>query len=216
MSFSQDMESVRHTPEEYVGTSQVPGSYLVKTPKALDSRQAMQFGTGGLTGMLCVLALLDSGLKPVDGPIAVSGAGGGVGGIATTVLSTLGYEVHAITGRESEHARLKELGATKILNRTDFARDPKPLESTRFVGAIDTVGGVLATLIPQIMYNGVIAATGNAGGFQFSTTVFPFILRNIRLQGVDSVHAQSEIRSAPGNYCQRTSPPISWRQPHAQ
>jgi acrylyl-CoA reductase (NADPH) len=173
----------------------VPGSYLVKTPQALDSRKAMQFGTGGLTGMLCVLAVLDAGLKPADGPIAVSGAGGGVGGIATTVLSTLGYEVHAITGRESEHARLRELGATEILNRAEFARDPKPLESTRFAGAIDTVGGqVLATLIPQIMYNGVVAATGNAGGFQFSTTVFPFILRNIRLQGVDSVHAPTEIR----------------------
>ena len=173
----------------------VPGSYLVKTPQALDSRKAMQFGTGGLTGMLCVLAVLDAGLKPADGPIAVSGAGGGVGGIATTVLSTLGYEVHAITGRESEHARLRKLGATEILNRAEFARDPKPLESTRFAGAIDTVGGqVLATLIPQIMYNGVVAATGNAGGFQFSTTVFPFILRNIRLQGVDSVHAPTEIR----------------------
>ena len=173
----------------------VPGSYLVKTPQALDSRKAMQFGTGGLTGMLCVLAVLDAGLKPADGPIAVSGAGGGVGGIATTVLSTLGYEVHAITGRESEHARLRELGAAEILNRTEFTRDPKPLESTRFAGAIDTVGGqVLATLIPQIMYNGVVAATGNAGGFQFSTTVFPFILRNIRLQGVDSVHAPTEMR----------------------
>jgi acrylyl-CoA reductase (NADPH) len=173
----------------------VPGSYLVKTPHALDSRQAMQFGTGGLTGMLCVIALLDSGVKPADGPIAVSGAGGGVGGIATTVLSTLGYEVHAITGRESEHARLKQLGATEILDRADFTRDPKPLESTRFAGAIDTAGGqILATLIPQIMYNGVIAATGNAGGFQFSTTVFPFILRNIRLQGVDSVHAPTETR----------------------
>lgn len=173
----------------------VPGSYLVKTPHALDSRKAMQFGTGGLTGMLCVLALLDSQLKPADGPIAVSGAGGGVGGIATTVLSTLGYDVHAITGRESEHSRLKALGATEILSRYDFDRDPKPLESTRFAGAIDTVGGpILATLIPQIMYNGVIAATGNAGGFQFTTTVFPFILRNIRLQGVDSVHAPRETR----------------------
>ena len=173
----------------------VPGSYLVKTPHALDSHQTMQFGTGGLTGMLCVIALLDSGLKPADGPIAVSGAGGGVGGIATTVLSTLGYEVHAITGRDSEHARLKHLGAAEILDRADFTRDPKPLESTRFAGAIDTAGGqIRATLIPQIMYNGVIAATGNAGGFQFSTTVFPFILRNIRLQGVDSVHAPTEAR----------------------
>jgi acrylyl-CoA reductase (NADPH) len=173
----------------------VPGSYLVKTPHALDSRRAMQFGTGGLTAMLCVLALLDSDLKPADGPIAVSGAGGGVGGIATTVLATLGYEVHAITGRESEHARLEQLGATEILDRADFSRDPKPLESSRFAGAIDTVGGqILATLLPQIMYNGVIAATGNAGGNQFSTTVFPFILRNIRLQGVDSVHAPTETR----------------------
>jgi acrylyl-CoA reductase (NADPH) len=173
----------------------VPASYLVKTPHALDSRKAMQFGTGGLTGMLCVLALLDSELKPADGPIAVSGAGGGVGGIATTVLSTLGYEVHAITGRESEHDRLRGLGAAEILMRKDFDREPKPLESTRFAGAIDTVGGqVLATLIPQIMYNGVVAATGNAGGFQFTTTVFPFILRNIRLQGVDSVHAPRATR----------------------
>jgi len=173
----------------------VPGSYLVKTPKALTSRSAMQFGTGGLTGMLCVLALLDSELKPADGPIAVSGAGGGVGGIATTVLSTLGYEVHAITGRDSEHDRLKALGASEILARDDFAREPKPLESTRFAGAIDTVGGqTLATLIAQIQYNGVIAATGNASGFQLNTTVFPFILRNIRLQGVDSVHAPRATR----------------------
>jgi len=87
------------------------------------------------------------------------------------------------------------LGATEILDRADFTRDPKPLESTRFAGAIDTAGGqILATLIPQIMYNGVIVSTGNAGGFQFSTTVFPFILRNIRLQGVDSVHAPTETR----------------------
>lgn len=173
----------------------VPGSYLVKTPNALDSQKAMQFGSGGLTGMLCVLAILDSDLKPSDGPIAVSGAGGGVGGIATTVLSTLGYEVHAITGRKSEHDRLKHLGAANILNRADFARDSKPLESTRFAGAIDTVGGqILATLITQIDYRGVVAATGNASGFQLNTTVFPFILRNIRLQGVDSVHAPRETR----------------------
>jgi|TARA_B110000305_G_scaffold180249_1_gene199848 acrylyl-CoA reductase (NADPH) len=173
----------------------VPGSYLVKTPRSLDSRRAMQFGTGGLTGMLCVLAILDSDLKPADGPIAVSGAGGGVGGIATTVLSTLGYEVHAITGRASEHARLRELGAVDILSREDFSRDSKPLESTRFAGAIDTVGGqVLSTLITQTRYNGVIAATGNAGGFKLNTTVFPFILRNIRLQGVDSVHAPTQTR----------------------
>ena len=173
----------------------VPGSYLVKTPTSLDSQKAMQFGTGGLTGMLCVLAILDSDLKPSDGPIAVSGASGGVGSIATTVLSTLGYEVHAITGRSSEHSRLEKLGASSILERTDFARDSKPLESTRFAGAIDTVGGqTLAALIAQIEYNGVIAATGNASGFTLNTTVFPFILRNIRLQGVDSVHAPSEIR----------------------
>lgn len=173
----------------------VPGSYLVKTPISLDSRRAMQFGTGGLTGMLCVLALLDSDLKPADGPIAVSGASGGVGSVATTVLSTLGYEVHAITGRVAETERLKALGAMEVLDRADFMRDPKPLESTRFAGAIDTVGGqCLATLIAQIQYNGVIAATGNAGGFQLNTTVFPFILRNIRLQGVDSVHAPAETR----------------------
>ena len=118
-----------------------------------------------------------------------------------------------------EHARLEALSAAEILNRTDFARDPKPLESTRFAGAIDTVGGqVLATLvIPQIMYNGVIAATGNAGGFQFSTTVFPFILRNIRLQKVLILfmhHLKPGI--APGNYCRRMSPRISWRQVLAQ
>lgn len=174
----------------------VPGSYLVKTPAGLDSRRAMQFGTGGLTGMLCVLALLDSELKPADGPIAVSGASGGVGSVATAVLSTLGYEVHAISGRTHERERLMQLGATAVLDRNDFMRDPKPLESTRFAGAIDTVGGqCLASLIAQIQYNGVIAATGNAGGFALNTTVFPFILRNIRLQGVDSVHAPATRRA---------------------
>ncbi len=174
----------------------VPGSYLVKTPSGLDSRRAMQFGTGGLTGMLCVLALLDSDLKPADGPIAVSGASGGVGSVATTVLATLGYEVHAITGRDSESPRLKSLGASEVLDRSEFMRDAKPLESTRFAGAIDTVGGqCLATLIAQMQYGGIVAATGNAGGIQLNTTVFPFILRNVRLQGVDSVHAPAETRT---------------------
>lgn len=174
----------------------VPGSYLVKTPAALDSRRAMQYGTGGLTGMLCVLALLDSALKPADGPIAVSGASGGVGSVATTVLATLGYEVHAITGRAQEAARLKALGATEVLDRQDFMRDAKPLESTRFAGAIDTIGGqCLSTLIAQMQYGGIVAATGNAGGIQLNTTVFPFILRNVRLQGVDSVHAPAETRA---------------------
>ena len=168
-----------------------------KTPQALDTQKAMQFGTGGLTGMLCVLAVLDAGLKPADGPIAVSGAGGGVGGIATTVLSTLGYEVHAITGKNPA-CPTQELGAVEILKRADFMRDPKPLESTRFAGAIDTVEPMLATLIPKSCTTALLLPLLMRADSIFDT-VFPFILRNIRLQSVDSVHAPSKSGRA-GNY----------------
>lgn len=173
----------------------VPGSYLVHLPTALSTRHAMQFGTGGLTGMLCVMALIDAGVKPIDGPVLVTGASGGVGTVATAILASMGYTVHAVTGRAAEVPRLKALGATAIEPRSDFLVDAKPLESTRWTGVIDTVGGaVLAKVLAQTQYGGTVVATGNAGGIRLETTVFPFILRNVRLQGVDSVQAPQAAR----------------------
>lgn len=173
----------------------VPGSYLVHLPTTLSTRHAMQFGTGGLTGMLCVMALMDAGIKPVDGPVLVTGASGGVGTVATAILASLGYTVHAVTGRVTEADRLMQLGATVIESRTEFSTPAKPLESTRWAGVVDTVGGpVLAKVLAQTQYGGTVVATGNAGGIQLETTVFPFILRNIRLQGIDSVQAPQEAR----------------------
>ena len=175
--------------------ARVPGSYLVHLPTTLSTRHAMQFGTGGLTGMLCVMALIDAGVKPVDGSVLVTGASGGVGTVATAILASLGYTVHAVTGRAAEADRLINLGASVIESRADFHAPAKPLESTRWAGVVDTVGGaVLAKVLSQTQYGGTVVATGNAGGIQLETTVFPFILRNIRLQGVDSVQASQEAR----------------------
>ncbi|NBS12410.1 MAG: oxidoreductase [Gammaproteobacteria bacterium] len=172
-----------------------PGSYLVQLPKTLSTRHAMQFGTGGLTGMLCVMALMDAGVKPIDGPVLVTGASGGVGTVATAILSSLGYTVHAVTGRQAEAERLTSLGAAVIESRETFNVPAKPLESTRWAGVVDTVGGaVLAKVLAQTQYGGTVVATGNAGGIKLETTVFPFILRNIRLQGVDSVQAPKDAR----------------------
>ncbi|GDT35656.1 acryloyl-CoA reductase [Escherichia coli] len=167
--------------------ARVKGDWLVAMPQGLDARKAMIIGTAGFTAMLCVMALEDAGVRPQDGEIVVTGASGGVGSTAVALLHKLGYQVVAVSGRESTHEYLKSLGASRILSRDEFA-ESRPLEKQLWAGAIDTVGDkVLAKVLAQMNYGGCVAACGLAGGYTLPTTVMPFILRNVRLQGVDSV-----------------------------
>ncbi|EEW8592339.1 oxidoreductase [Escherichia coli] len=167
--------------------ARVKGGWLVAMPQGLDARKAMIIGTAGFTAMLCVMALEDAGVRPQDGEVVVTGASGGVGSTTVALLHKLGYQVVAVSGRESTHEYLKSLGASRILPRDEFA-ESRPLEKQVWAGAIDTVGDkVLAKVLAQMNYGGCVAACGLAGGFTLPTTVMPFILRNVRLQGVDSV-----------------------------
>lgn len=175
--------------------ARVKGDWLVAMPQGLDARKAMIIGTAGFTAMLCVMALEDAGVRPQDGEIVVTGASGGVGSTAVALLHKLGYQVVAVSGRESTHEYLKSLGASRILPRDEFT-ESRPLEKQVWAGAIDTVGDkVLAKVLAQMNYGGCVAACGLAGGFTLPTTVMPFILRNVRLQGVDSVMTPPERRA---------------------
>lgn len=167
----------------------VKADWLVPLPAGLDERQAMCIGTAGLTAMLCVLALEEAGVTPASGEILVTGAAGGVGSTAVALLATLGYQVAALTGRpEEQGSMLTALGASRIVPRSELLEPAKALEKQLWAGAIDTVGSqVLAKLLAQMNYGGAVAACGLAGGFDLPTSVMPFILRNVRLQGVDSV-----------------------------
>ena len=167
--------------------ARVKGDWLVAMPQGLDARKAMIIGTAGFTAMLCVMALEDAGVRPQDGEIVVTGASGGVGSTAVALLHKLGYQVVAVSRLLSPHKYLKVLGPSRILPRDEFA-ESRPLEKQVWAGAIDTVGDkVLAKVLAQMNYGGCVAACGLAGGFTLPTTVMPFILRNVRLQGVDSV-----------------------------
>ncbi|HGW9240898.1 TPA: MDR family oxidoreductase [Escherichia coli] len=175
--------------------ARVKGDWLVAMPQGLDARKAMIIGTAGFTAMLCVMALEDAGVRPQDGEIVVTGASGGVGSTAVALLHKLGYQVVAVSGRESTHEYLKSLGVSRVLPRDEFA-ESRPLEKQVWAGAIDTVGDkVLAKVLAQMNYGGCVAACGLAGGFTLPTTVMPFILRNVRLQGVDSVMTPPERRA---------------------
>lgn len=170
--------------------------WLVPLPQGFSSKQAMMVGTAGFTAMLCVQALIDAGIKPENGTILVTGASGGVGSVAVTLLSQLGYKVAAVTGRVEQNGPLLEkLGASQIIDRSEFEEPNRPLEKQIWAGAVDTVGSkVLAKVLSQMDYNSAVAACGLAGGFDLPTTVMPFILRNVRLQGVDSVSCPREKR----------------------
>ncbi|ELI0350168.1 TPA: oxidoreductase [Vibrio vulnificus] len=172
--------------------------WLVPLPTGIDSKKAMMVGTAGFTAMLCVQALLDAGIKPEAGEILVTGASGGVGSVAVTLLAQLGYQVAAVTGRvEQNGPLLKQLGASRIIDRVEFEEPARPLEKQIWAGAVDTVGSkVLAKVLAQMDYNSAVAACGLAGGFDLPTTVMPFILRNVRLQGIDSVMCPTEKRIA--------------------
>ena len=168
--------------------ARVKGDWLVKMPKGMDAAHAMAIGTAGYTSMLCVMALEDQGITPASGEVLVTGAAGGVGSVAIAILSKLGYSVTASTGRTSEEAFLKGLGASSIVNREEFNTPPKPLAKSRWAACIDAVGSTtLANVLSQMNYGGVVAACGLAQGMDLPTSVAPFILRGVKLIGVDSV-----------------------------
>ena len=178
------------------GKARIKGDWLVPLPKRLDARQAMAVGTAGLTSMLCVLALEDHGVGPDSGKVIVTGAAGGVGSVAIAILAKLGYEVAAVTGRADTHEYLKSLGAAEIVGREALSEPSgKPMESGVWAGAVDTVGGAtLSRLIGQMAYGAPVAACGNAGGIKVETNVLPFILRAVKLIGIDSVMQPYEDR----------------------
>ena len=166
------------------------GDWLVKLPSVFTERQAMAIGTAGYTAMLCVLALEDHGVKPGSGEVLVTGATGGVGSVAIALLGKLGYQVVAATGKTSEEAYLKSLGAASIIDRATLAAAGKPFQKERWAGVVDAVGShTLANALAQTRYGGVVAACGLAQGMDLPTSVMPFILRSVTLVGVDSVMA---------------------------
>ena len=175
--------------------ARVKGEWLVKLPEKLTEKQAMAIGTAGYTAMLCVLALEKQGVTPDKGEILVTGASGGVGSVAISLLSKLGYEVCASSGREEFKDYINSLGAKKIINRSELSEKSRPLGKEIWAGAIDSVGSyTLANICASIKYGGVVAACGLAQGFDFPSTVMPFILRGVSLLGVDSVYHSIEGR----------------------
>jgi acrylyl-CoA reductase (NADPH) len=180
----------------YAEKARVKAAYLVRRPDQLSARQAMAIGTAGLTAMLAVIALERHGLRPDAGDVLVTGAAGGVGSVAISLLSRLGYRVVASTGRPELREYLTELGAADLIDRASLAAKPlRPLDSERWAGAIDAVGGAtLATILAQLKYRGSVAACGLAGGSDLAATVIPFLLRGINLLGIDSVMCPREER----------------------
>ncbi len=171
----------------YSQKARVKADWLVPLPAGLDTRQAMAVGTAGFTAMLAVMALEDHGIK--DGPVLVTGAAGGVGSVATALLSALGHEVAAVTGRPETVDYLKSLGATQIVAREEINETVKrPLEAEAWGGCVDAVGGdMLARVLGQMKYGASVAAVGLAGGAGLPATVIPFLLRGVNLLGIDSV-----------------------------
>ena len=170
--------------------ARLQGDWLVKLPAAFSARQAMAIGTAGYTAMLSVLALEQHGVKPDAGEVLVTGATGGVGSVAVALLGKLGYTVVAATGKASEEAYLKQLGAASVIDRAELSAPGKPLQKERWAGVIDAVGShTLANACAQTRYGGVVTACGLAQGADFPATVMPFILRGVTLAGIDSVMA---------------------------
>jgi acrylyl-CoA reductase (NADPH) len=175
--------------------ARLDGDWLVPLPETFTCRQAMQIGTAGFTAMLCVLALEDRDILPSDGEILVTGANGGVGGVAVAVLTRLGYRVVASTGRPAESEYLRTLGAIEIIDRAELSEPGKALGKERWAGAVDAVGGqTLANVCASLRYGGTVAACGNAGGMKLPATVAPFIIRGVTLAGVDSVQTPRDRR----------------------
>jgi len=182
----------------YSQYAKVKKEFLVKTPKGISTKQAMILGTAGFTAMLCAFAIkareeILLGEKVKD--VLVTGATGGVGSVAVMVLSKLGYNVTAVTGKMDKAESLKKLGASSVMDRKEFEGEPKLLGKSIWDGVVDTVGGnILAHVISQTKHSGIVAACGNAGGIKLNTTVMPFILRGIKLWGIDSIQVSMKRR----------------------
>ena len=175
--------------------ARLKGDWLVPLPATFTPQQAMAIGTAGYTAMLCVLALEKHGVTPDQGEILVTGAAGGVGGVAVALLAKLGYTVVGVTGRPEEVDYIKGLGATEVLERSAFSSPGKPLARERWAGAVDVVGShTLANVCASMKYRGVVTACGLAGGMDFPASVAPFILRGVTLAGVESVICPREQR----------------------
>tara|TARA_B110000211_G_scaffold220052_1_gene266368 strand:+ start:314 stop:1300 length:987 start_codon:yes stop_codon:yes gene_type:complete len=176
--------------------ARVNGNWLVKLPEKFTTKQAMAVGTAGYTAMLCVLALEKNGVTPEKGEILVTGATGGVGSVAISLLAKLGYNVTASSGRAIHSEYLKSLGAKTVIDRKELSEKGRPLGKEIWSGAIDSVGShTLANICASIKYGGTVAACGLAQGYDLPTTVMPFILRNVTLAGVDSVYCPIEERT---------------------
>ena len=176
-------------------TANLKGDWLVPLPAGLTARQAMAIGTAGYTAMLCLMALERHGVSPGNGEILVTGASGGVGSIAISLLSGRGFDVVAATGKLSEAPYLKALGAKDVIDRATLSVPGKPLQKERWAGVLDTVGSfTLANACAQTRYGGVVAACGLAQGMDFPASVAPFILRCVTLAGIDSVMAPLALR----------------------
>jgi acrylyl-CoA reductase (NADPH) len=179
----------------YAEYARVPAAWVIPLPDGLSARQAMAIGTAGFTAALSVARLERHGVSPGDGPVLVTGATGGVGSTAVSILAARGYEVVASSGKDAREY-LESLGAAEIVGREDIEHDGKPLSKQRWAAAVDSVGGAtLAGLFPQIRYGGAVAASGLTAGVKVETTVMPFILRSVSLLGVDSVNTGREERA---------------------
>ena len=177
--------------------AKLKGDWLIPLPNGMSARTAMAIGTAGYTAMLCAMALAENGVKPEHGDVLVTGASGGVGSVAVAILAARGYRVVASTGKTAEADYLKSLGAADVIDRAELSAPGKPLQKERWAGVVDSVGShTLANAVAQVRYGGTVAACGLAQGMDFPATVAPFILRNVKLIGVDSVMAPIDRRVA--------------------
>ncbi|HEX7650800.1 MAG TPA: MDR family oxidoreductase [Noviherbaspirillum sp.] len=177
--------------------ARLKGDWLIPRPAGISARTAMAIGTAGYTAMLCAMALQEQGVSKDSGDILVTGASGGVGSVAISILSTWGYRVVASTGKLAEADYLKSLGAAEVIDRAELSVPGKPLQKERWAGVVDSVGShTLANAVAQTRYGGTVAACGLAQGMDFPSSVAPFILRGVKLIGVDSVMAPKEKRVA--------------------
>lgn len=194
LAHGYDIGTARHG--GYARYARVPAEWVIPLPDGLTTREAMIIGTGGFTAALSVMALQDWGLGAADGPVLVTGATGGVGSMAVSILAGLGHDVVASTGKPTSHSYLRDLGAARIINRNELsAEDPRPLQSMEYAAAVDCVGGqTLAAVLKRLRYGAAVAASGLTGGATIPTTVMPFILRGVALLGIDSVQTPMDRR----------------------